>query len=579
MMDLAVRNGHHRFEWVHLMSDGTEFLVEAMLTPIAIRGKQFLHVVWRDISERKQAEELLQESETLQRTLLANLPAGVIIIDPVTRMIENVNNAAAAMFGVQADHIIGHRCHAFLCPASEGACPVCDLGKEVDNAERAMICADGSRRPVLKSVKRIQIGGQEKLLECFVDIAERKEAETAFRESEARYRIAIEASYDGVAIVQNKVHIYVNQAFLDIFRYKALDEIIGNHNYCVIHPDDYERVVGYVEARQKGEYAPTRYEFRGIRRDGTPIDVEVSVDTISYKGEKAILAYLRDITERKQAQKTLDLSAQRTEALLRLNQMTTASLKEITDFTLEAAVQLTGSRIGYLAFLNEDESVLTMHSWSQTAMTECTIAEKPINYPVEETGLWGEAVRQRKPVITNNYSAPNTWKKGYPEGHVQILRHMNIPVFAESRIVLVAGVGNKDEEYHMTDAQQLTLLMEGMWRLIEHKKAEKALREAQDMLQIAVAQSPSGILIADAPDVRIRIANPAAFAIRGGNTEILTDIAVAEHSQKWQTFYPDGTPVPPEGLPLSKAILRGETVQDLCITSCSLFFLFLAVYL
>ena len=129
----------------------------------------------------RESKDALYESETLQRALLANLPAGVIIIDPVTRIIENVNNTAAAMFGIQAEQIVGHRCHAFLCPAEEGACPVCDLGNVVDNSEREMICADGSRRPVLKSVKRIQIGGQDKLLECFADITERKRIEEDLR--------------------------------------------------------------------------------------------------------------------------------------------------------------------------------------------------------------------------------------------------------------------------------------------------------------------------------------------------------------------------------------------------------------
>ena len=48
-----------------------------------------------------------------------------------------------------------------------------------------------------------------------------------------------------------------------------------------------------------------------------------------------------------------------------------------------------------------------MHAWSKTAMKECAIIDKPIHYPVVTTGLWGEAVRQRKPVFTNDYPAPN----------------------------------------------------------------------------------------------------------------------------------------------------------------------------
>ena len=103
----------------------------------------------------------MRESEALQRTLLANIPAGVIIIDPSTRVIENVNNAAMEMFGAGTRSILGNRCHRFLCPAHENACPVLDLAKTVDNIEREMICADGSTRPVLTSVKTILIDGQE----------------------------------------------------------------------------------------------------------------------------------------------------------------------------------------------------------------------------------------------------------------------------------------------------------------------------------------------------------------------------------------------------------------------------------
>ena len=123
---------------------------------------------------------------------------------------------------------------------------------------------------------------------------------------------------------------------------------------------------------------------------------------------------------RRRAEQALELERARLEALLKLSQMTQATLQEITDFALEEAVRLTQSKIGYLAFMNEDESVLTMHSWSKTAMAQCAMIDKPIVYPVETTGLWGEAVRQRQPVITNDYAAPNPLKKGYPEGHVPV---------------------------------------------------------------------------------------------------------------------------------------------------------------
>ena len=130
---------------------------------------------------------------------------------------------------------------------------------------------------------------------------------------------------------------------------------------------------------------------------------------------------------RAKAEQSLRLNEMRLDALLRLGQMTDASLKEITDFCLEEVVRLTESKIGYLAFVNDDESVLTMYSWSKSAMQQCAIIDKPIVYPVVNTGLWGEAVRQRKPVITNDYAAANPWKKGFPAGHVSLTRHMNAP--------------------------------------------------------------------------------------------------------------------------------------------------------
>ncbi len=174
-------------------------------------------------------------------------------------------------------------------------------------------------------------------------------------------------------------------------------------------------------------------------------------------------------------EEALRLDESRLEAVWQLSQMTKATLKEITDFALEEGVRLTKSKIGYLAFMNEDETVLTMQAWSKSAMEECAIEGKPFVYPVETTGLWGEAVRQRRPIITNDYATPSPYKKGYPEGHVDIQRHLNLPVFDGNHIVAVAGVGNKDEEYDESDVRQLTLLMNGMWWQIKRQRAEEAL--------------------------------------------------------------------------------------------------------
>ncbi len=99
--------------------------------------------------------------------------------------------------------------------------------------------------------------------------------------------------------------------------------------------------------------------------------------------------------------------------------------------------------------------------------------------------------------------------------------------------------------------------------VLERRLTDEALAQSKLMLETAIAQSPSGILIADAPDVSIRLANMAAIGIRGyENSAKLTGIAVSEHAGRWQTYLPDGKPYPSESLPLSRAVIKGETVKD-----------------
>ena len=203
----------------------------------------------------------------------------------------------------------------------------------------------------------------------------------------------------------------------------------------------------------------------------------------------------RDITERKRAEEALWLNDSRLEALARLNEMTEAPLREITDFALEEAVRLTKSKIGYVAFMNADETVLTISSWSRGVLAECATAQSPLEFRVETMGLWGEAIRQRRPIITNDYAAPDPLKKGVPAGHMPLTRHMNTPVLDAGRIVVVAGVGNKDAPYDDTDLRQLDLLMHGMWRLVQRRSAIEALLESSERYQALFDGANDAIVI------------------------------------------------------------------------------------
>ncbi|WP_445475451.1 sensor histidine kinase [Methanococcoides methylutens] len=96
-------------------------------------------------------------------------------------------------------------------------------------------------------------------------------------------------------------------------------------------------------------------------------------------------------------------------------------------------------------------------------------------YHVEGSGLFGEAIRERQPQITNDYFS-SSLKKGYPEGHVELTRHMNVPVYDGQKIVALVGMGNKRTEYSEFDVKQLKLLFEDLWKVIHRKELEDALK-------------------------------------------------------------------------------------------------------
>ncbi|MBI4860516.1 MAG: PAS domain S-box protein [Candidatus Riflebacteria bacterium] len=234
-----------------------------------------------------------------------------------------------------------------------------------------------------------------------------------------------------------------------------------------------------------------------IARDGTRKSIADTATAICTGDGRVIGVVLvfQDITDKQRSKKALELNQTRLEALLELNQMGQASLKQITSFALERALQITGSTLGYLAFVNEDETALTLHSWSRSAMKECALPEMLVTQPVGVTGLLGEVVRRKGPVIVNDYAAPDPVKHGCPEGHVAIDRFLTVPVLDGDRVVIAIGVANKVDPYDNTDAQQLILLASGMWRLVQRQRIETALRESEERFRKLSEASFEGIVI------------------------------------------------------------------------------------
>ncbi len=197
----------------------------------------------------------------------------------------------------------------------------------------------------------------------------------------------------------------------------------------------------------------------------------------------ASLVSFNDITERKKNEEKIKKNEARLEGLLRISQYKSESINDLLDYALNEAIELTDSKIGYIYLYNESKEEFTLNSWSKEVMAECKVIEPQTIYQLEKTGLWGEAVRQRKPILENNFQHENPYKKGYPEGHVTLEKFLTLPIYFNDSIVAVVGVANKSTDYDNSDIRQLTLMMDSVWKLLEQKNVEITLQDQNQKLE------------------------------------------------------------------------------------------------
>lgn len=272
--------------------------------------------------------------------------------------------------------------------------------------------------------------------------------------------------------------------------------------------------------KQAAVEGQARTELQCRRRDGSHFWCEVVVKATSVAGQKADLVALRDLTEQKRTEEALRRDEARFRYFAEIIQYPARTLKELLGFALERAVELTGSRVGFLFFYDAESKTFTLNTHSSQAERECKI---PISGPVkhlDRTGIWGEAVRQRRPILVNEFQAPNPLKRGYPEGHVHLERFMAVPVFRDKEIVAVVGLGNKREEYDGNDVEQLRLLMEMIWNVVDRLKAEEALRRKSQELEDFFQSSLDLLCIADTEGHFVRL-NPQWESVLGYSREEL----------------------------------------------------------
>ena len=360
---------------------------------------------------------------------------------------------------------------------------------------------------------------------------------------------------------RDSVYLGCGAKFAGLAGLKSPQDIVGKSDYDMPwgHTDADTYRAGDRKVIESGQ-ASLHVEETQLTADGSQIYIQTNKVPLHDADGRVVgvLGIYEDVTERKHAEDALRRDETRQRALLELSQKAELSADDVSRYAMESGIQLTGSKIGYIAFMNEDESVLTMRYWSKTAMDQCAILNKPIVYPVKDTGLWGEAVRRRAPVITNDYAAPNLAKKGTPHGHVKLVRHVSIPVFDNGRIVAVAGVGNKETDYTPGDVTQLTLMMDGMWSIIRRKEAEAALAQSEAQHRLLLDSTAEAIVGVDA-EGRLTFCNPASLRLLG--YERAEDLLGKSFHNLAHHTDADGHAIPEESCRLLQALHVGKGVH------------------
>jgi len=278
-----------------------------------------LGINFSDITERKQAEEALRESEEKLRNILehsSNLfyshtaEHELIYLSPQCREFLQCEPEEALVKWTEfaTDNPINKNGFRLTEKAIKTGKRQPPYDLELMGVKGRKIWVEVREAPILADGKTVAIVGS------LTDVTQRKQAEESLQESEDKFRNIAESSLVGVYIIQDNIFIYVNPKFAEIFGY-SVGECLNAMNYRqLVHPEDINLVQEQVSKRESRKVKFVNYTFRGIKKSGETIIVEIFGSSIQLNGKTSVTGTILDITERKQLEKQLQ-QAQKLESI------------------------------------------------------------------------------------------------------------------------------------------------------------------------------------------------------------------------------------------------------------------------
>lgn len=233
--------------------------------------------------------------------------------------------------------------------------------------------------------------------------------------------------------------------------------------------------------------------FTNFFRDTADQKISVEERAFVFEEFDVLGQYANRMVEAREEQELLIQSNERRlDTLLELSRMSGEDSRKLANFALSRLLEITKSEFGYIALYDENNDELQFIS----IYGHNKNIELPTPVKVSGKALPAKCFRAGREII-DNYPVPNLKDSVYPED-LLITKYFDVPYYEETTITMVAGVCNKKELYNEQDVRQVSLLLEGVWRILLKKKAEREMRDLRVMLRTVYDSMPSALIVVDA---------------------------------------------------------------------------------
>ncbi len=297
--------------------DELERRVEERTAELAEANRQ----LQREVEEHKAVEETLLHSRDELQMIYNEMVEGCLITDIETKRFVRVNSSFCRMLGYTEEELLAASLQDIHPPEEVTN----DLRRfqQVAESQRSI----NESRPVLRkdgtifhadiTGRRILYDGRPCVLALFRDVTERRQAQVALQESEEKYKALVDTSPDVVIMADLTGHVsFVSRRLVELHGAESADEFLGKTAWDYLVPEDHEKYHQYLQKTlEDGITSDVEYTF--IKKDGTRYPTELSAALVKDAAGKpvAIINVLRDITERKQAEKALRQSYEELQAI------------------------------------------------------------------------------------------------------------------------------------------------------------------------------------------------------------------------------------------------------------------------